>query len=325
MASMDRRLLPGAVALGGKALAAPNARASENDGHASSYDVWPMSNQPDQTTSPRRLAQGIISPRLVLLILLLVALGFALLLEHPSHLQFLIVISVFIAALTSSVAGFAFSAVCGAILFHLISEPVEVVEIMVVCSIAMQATMVWQLRRVVDWQALRPFVAAGVFGLPVGVYWLLFTDHSLYTKIIGIVLIAYGAYMLFRRPIIIKKKQGWRGDAVAGFLGGVTGGLVAFPGAFVTIWCSTKGWDRDRQRGVYQPFILIMQVFALILVQLLHPHAWTGAKVAAAAAYLPAAVIGSSIGMACYRKLSESQFAAVVNFLILISGISLAA
>ncbi len=36
----------------------------------------------------------------------------------------------------------------------------------------------------------------------------------------------------------------------------ITGGLAGFPGAFVTIWCGLKGWDKAHQRGVYQPFIL---------------------------------------------------------------------
>ena len=52
-------------------------------------------------------------------------------------------LAVFVAALTSSIAGFAFSAICGAMLFHLLGDPVQVVEIMMICSIAGQALMVW--------------------------------------------------------------------------------------------------------------------------------------------------------------------------------------
>lgn len=38
--------------------------------------------------------------------------------------------AVFIAALLSSVAGFAFSALCGALLFHLFNAPVEIVRVL---------------------------------------------------------------------------------------------------------------------------------------------------------------------------------------------------
>ena len=33
--------------------------------------------------------------------------------------------------------------------------------------------------------------------------------------------------------------------------------------AFVTIWCGFKGWTKERQRGIYQPFILIVQLVAI--------------------------------------------------------------
>jgi len=44
--------------------------------------------------------------------------------------------AVFLAALVASVAGFAFSVLCGAMLLHLMHEPVRMVQLMMVCSIA---------------------------------------------------------------------------------------------------------------------------------------------------------------------------------------------
>ena len=43
---------------------------------------------------------------------------------------------VFLAALMSSIAGFAFSAICGAMLFRWAGDPVQTVQIMLACSIA---------------------------------------------------------------------------------------------------------------------------------------------------------------------------------------------
>ena len=78
-----------------------------------------------------------------------------------------IMLAVFAAALISSIAGFAFSAICGAMLFHLVDDPLQAVEIMMICSVGGQALMVWQLRREIDWRALRPFLnraIGAVFG-----------------------------------------------------------------------------------------------------------------------------------------------------------------
>src|SRR5712692_10568709 len=93
--------------------------------------------------------------------------------SNPAGVSSWAMAAVFVAALTSSIAGFAFSAICGAMLFHLLDDPVHVVEIMMICSIAGQALMVWSLRRDIAWRGLAPFVAGAAVGLPVGVYCLL--------------------------------------------------------------------------------------------------------------------------------------------------------
>jgi hypothetical protein len=102
------------------------------------------------------------------------------------------------------------------------------------------------------------------------------------------------------------------------------GGLAAFPSAFVAIWCSTKGWDKARQRGVYQPFILIMQVLALLLLQWVAPLGEGPGLSAAAWTFVPAALLGTFCGLAIFRCLSERQFTIAVNLLLILSGLGLA-
>ena len=148
--------------------------------------------------------------------------------------------AVLLASAVSSIAGFAFSAVCGAMLFHLASDPVQVVQIMIVCSIANQAAMVWSLRNAIHWRALAIFLIGGAFGLPAGITVLLTLDRHVYTHVLGVFLVIYGCYMLVRKPLVIRRQRA-AFDFLAGFLGGITGGAAGFPGAFVTIWCGFKG------------------------------------------------------------------------------------
>jgi hypothetical protein len=74
--------------------------------------------------------------------------------------------AVFVAAFASSIAGFAFSATCGAILFHLIDDPLKVVQLMMVCSVGGQTRMVWSLRRDIFWRPLLIFVIGAAAGHP---------------------------------------------------------------------------------------------------------------------------------------------------------------
>lgn len=231
--------------------------------------------------------------------------------------------AVFVAAMVSSVAGFAFSAICGAMLFHFVREPLHAVQIMMVCSVGGQALMVWSLRREIDWRSLLVFLTGGAIGLPLGLFILLHSRPALYLQLIGALILLYAGYMALRRQVVVRRQHAlW--DAVAGFLGGITGGVAAFPGASVTIWCGLKGWSKERQRGIYQPFILILQVAAIVLLALSGPHEsghaafdFTGVL------YLPAMLLGASIGMACFKWLNDRQFALSVNALLVASGLSL--
>jgi uncharacterized protein len=234
------------------------------------------------------------------------------------HHRAILFAAVGLASFLSSIGGFAFSAICGALLFHMGDDPVEVVQIMMMCSIANQAKMTWELRRNFDWSSLRWFLTGGIFGMPIGVWLLLNVDKGLYIHAVGVFLVVYGGYMLFRRPFVLRQHIAC--DIAAGFLGGITGGVMGFPGASVTIWCSTKGWDKNRQRAVFQPFILILQIAALVLIGMVR----SGHHIADdpfSFVYIPAGLIGTALGLAFYQKLSDKQFSRAVNTLLIISGV----
>jgi uncharacterized protein len=234
-----------------------------------------------------------------------------------------LMLAIFIAALVSSVAGFAFSAICGAMLFHLHGDAVVVVQIMMICSVGGQALMIWSLRHDIAWRDLGNFLVGAAVGLPIGVFILLHMQPAIYVHAIGVLLVLYAAYMIARSPLVIRRQHPAL-DAAVGFLGGITGGAAAFPGAFVTIWCGLKGWTKERQRGLYQPFILIVQLAAItlmVLVSLDHrgakPFDYSGI------AYVPATIVGSVLGLAVFKRLNDRQFALAVNLFLIVSGLSL--
>jgi uncharacterized protein len=234
----------------------------------------------------------------------------------------LCLLAVLLAATLSSIAGFAFSAVCGVMLLQIMSDPVKIVEVMIVCSIAIQSVSVAVLWRHIDWRSLLKFLAGGVIGLPMGVWLLLHVGQFWFKEAIGGLLIAYAALRLLQRPCVVRSHSSLA-DAGVGFLGGITGGLAGFPGAAVTIWCGMRGWDKQRQRGVYQPFILFMQILALLLIGLMRsiPH---GAGLdLGPAMFVPPALLGTWLGLAMFRRLSDQGFGLAVNLLLFASGVGL--
>src|SRR5262249_21375800 len=93
-------------------------------------------------------------------------------------------LAVLLASTVSSIAGFAFSALCGALLFHLMESPVYTVQVMIVCSIAIQSLSVAALWRSIDWRSLPVFLLGGVLGVPAGVYLLLQLPTGTYRHVI---------------------------------------------------------------------------------------------------------------------------------------------
>jgi uncharacterized protein len=231
---------------------------------------------------------------------------------------------IFTASALSGVAGFAFSAICGALLFYVV-PPILGVQLMMVCSIANQCFSITALRQSIDWRVLWRFLLGGLIGMPLGIYLLLSLDATIYCRVLGAFLIAYSSFRIFRPAASRLFPRAWA-DVIAGLAGGITGGIVGFPGAFVTIWCGFKGWDKDRQRAVYQPFILIMQVLGLVAIAAItgvaRHHVPTDAL--GALVYVPAALLGTWCGLGCYRRFSDAQFSLVVNVLLIVSGIALA-
>jgi uncharacterized membrane protein YfcA len=247
----------------------------------------------------------------------------AMLSAHGEGRTAVALLAVLLASTASSIAGFAFSALCGALLFHLMDSPVYAVQVMIVCSIAIQLFSVATLWRSIDWRSLPIYLIGGILGVPAGVYLLLHLPCDAYRDAIGGLLIAYGGYLLLRWPTRALR-MGPLADACAGFLGGLSGGLAAFPGAFVTIWCGLKGWDKARQRGVYQPFILGMQPITLLVIYLMRPSSSIAMQLDwKTLTFIPAALLGAWLGLCIFKRLSDRQFELAVNLLLIASGVGL--
>jgi hypothetical protein len=226
---------------------------------------------------------------------------------------------VLFSALASSIAGFAFSALAGSAFAHLEVDPVHAVQIMVLCSIAIQLYAVLRIRKSIRWIALWPMLAAGAVTVPAGVWLLVHIDGAAYTIGLGVFMTGYAAYLLLRREPGVIRGSAWV-DAFVGALAGVAGGLAGLPGTFVTIWCSMRGWDKLQQRAVYQPFILAMQIVAIVCLRW---QARVSFDVAQSLSVLPFALLGAVGGLALFQRMTNRQFQLALCVLLAVSGVGL--
>src|SRR3954468_12151529 len=229
-------------------------------------------------------------------------------------------VATFAGALVAGLTGFAFGLIAAS-LWLFILTPTQTATLIIAFGFIVQVFSVWAVRRAIDLRRLWPFVLGGALGVPLGVAVLSFTDPAYVRAGIGALLVTFSLYSLFRPAIDPVTFGGAVADAGVGFLNGVLAGVSGLAGIFVTIWSGLRGWPKDQQRAVFQPFAIGIFVMSA---------AWLGARGAIDTATtrlfllgLPVLLAGTWLGMKLYGRLDEAAFRKVVLILLLVSGIAL--
>ena len=230
-------------------------------------------------------------------------------------------VAIFLGAVVSGLVGFAFSAVAGAVLLHIL-PPTEAVPLMMACSIVTQAVSLVALRGTVQWRGNPLLIISGALGVLPALYLLHRVDAQIFRIGFGAFLIVFAAYMLFR-PIVIggTSVPDRVRDAVIGFGGGLIGGLTAMPGALPTIWCELRGMPKDQQRGLVQPYITAMQLIALAVM--LSRNSLSSQAFVNLTLSLPALAAGAILGVILFRRVDGASFRRLVLAVLLIAGFGL--
>jgi uncharacterized protein len=238
-----------------------------------------------------------------------------------SHPFLLLSAAVFAGAFVSGLAGFAFSAVAGAVLFHVL-PPAEAVPLMMACSIGVQAANLWTSRSHIELRESLVLIAGGIAGIPIAVYLLQNAGAAALRAGFGVLVAVYAAYGLFRPTLAsVEPTRNRAASALVGFGGGLIGGLTAMPGALPTIWCDLHGMPKFRQRALVQPFIAVMQVFALVLL-LRHRDLSTTILVDFAIS-LPALIAGTALGILMFKNVNDLMFRKIILVVLLVSSLAL--
>lgn len=239
-------------------------------------------------------------------------------------LQFAVVLfGAMLAAIVSGSSGFAFALIASAVWMHVLA-PSEVVPLVVACSLLVNLVMAWQLRGSIRFGLLWPFLAGAMVGVPIGVAALHSLDGKMVRQGVGLLLILYSSYMFFqpKMPVLrLASVSGKIADGAIGMLGGFMGGATSLNGVFPTLWCGLRGWSKSEQRGVFQPYILIVHATTL---------AWmggagelsreTGLNILLC---VPALLIGSWLGLRLFHHVSENGFRKLMLGLFFLSGLAL--
>ena len=113
------------------------------------------------------------------------------------------------------------------------------------------------------------------------------------------------------------------GSCLVGAIGGVVGGFTAFPGAAVVVWSGLRHLPKSESRAIVQPYILVLQLLALLLLAVEHPETFSRAYWSLLLLTLPIVLPCTLIGVYLYRLLSDVNFRRVTFMLLGVSGAGL--
>ncbi|MCY4395513.1 MAG: sulfite exporter TauE/SafE family protein [Rhodospirillaceae bacterium] len=224
------------------------------------------------------------------------------------------------AGLMSGLAGFGTALAASAFWLYVLS-PAVAVPLILAASVIAQVASVPAFKDQLDWRRTMPMVAAGVAGIPIGV-WLL--DHlpaDTVRMAVGVVIVVYSGFGL-----LVRMKAPFPGkrpvaDGAVGFVGGVLGGMIGLSGALPVIWSQFRGWSPAVARSIYQPFntlILSIACGAQIVAGFFTEEViWLVVYAA------PVTLIGTFLGVKLFSRIGADTFRLVILWFLLFAGAGL--
>jgi uncharacterized membrane protein YfcA len=200
-------------------------------------------------------------------------------------------------------------------------DPLLAAPLVVICSVVAQTQTFFTIRHAVKIRRLWPFILGGLAGVPFGAFVLDSIEADVFRAALGVFLVLYTSVMLWNRSFPVIAWGGRPADAVVGFGGGVLGGTAGLSGPLPTLWCGLRGWTKDEQRAVFQPFNLTILLCALAAYGALGVlNADVGLLTLIC---LPGTLLGARLGALSYGRVNDRQFRIIVLWLLFASGATL--
>lgn len=229
-------------------------------------------------------------------------------------------IGAFAGGFISGLAGF------GTSLFALgwwlqVMTPIEAVATVLVMSLVSGFQGILLVWRSIEWSILLRFLLPALIGIPIGLQLLSHLDSHFLTIVVALFLIVYGGFFSFKNQLPNLTRDTPVVDSFVGFVGGILGPVAGLSGALPTMLCSMRPWEKMKQRAVLQPYNFIIMALSATLLAVNGGYNQGTLRIIALS--FPVTLLASIIGIAVFKRLSDSQFRRLLIGLMLLSGLIL--
>ncbi|MFN8371609.1 MAG: sulfite exporter TauE/SafE family protein [Anaerolineae bacterium] len=230
----------------------------------------------------------------------------------------LISVVIFVSTFIQTVSGFGIALVAMPILTSAIGLGVAS-PLVALVAFATRIGILLRYHQAFSLRAVVPLVIASVIGVQFGGALLNLMDEHTMKVILGLVIISYAVYALFKLKLPAMAHSTWAYSM--GFLSGVLAGAYNAGGPPVVIYADCRGWNPDEFKSNLQGFAMFNSV-TVLLNQLMNgrftPLVWQTFLLT-----IPAAAIGLWLGIYADKLVNGERFRTVVLVLLLALGVQL--
>ena len=219
----------------------------------------------------------------------------------------LVLAILWLSAFVRSAVGFGDALLAMPLLAMLVGLPVAT-PLVAFMGLALSIMILATSWRQVDLRNFWRLLVAASIGIPVGILLLRGADERVVSLLLGVLLMGYGAFSLWRPDLPTLHSEAWAFPF--GFAAGILGSAYNTGGPPVVIYGSMRRWPPPLFRATLQGFFL----FSNILVLIGHGVAglWTREVMLLVLISLPVLVTAVFAGAVVNRRIPAVQFARVV-------------
>lgn len=232
----------------------------------------------------------------------------------------LVVLAVFVGALTRATFGFGEAVVSMPLLALLPISLHTSVSLVGLAGLTVAFLSLARGQHHVDGRALARLTVGTVAGIPLGVAMLMLVPEHAVSAVLGTLLVAYAAYALLPTTSVGGVRAAWAYPT--GLLAGALGSAYNFNGVPVVAFGTLRNWRPAVFRQTLQAHFLVSGV--LVVAGQALGGVWTEELPGLYALCLPALAVATVAGHLVHQRIPAHRFERYVYVLVLVLGVVLA-
>lgn len=183
------------------------------------------------------------------------------------------------------------------------------------------AVLLWRLRRHIRLRPVLPcIITAFVVGLPLGLLTFIRSDASVLKIIIGLSLVVFCTYNLFRREEM-SIAGNWKRASLVGVLSGFLTGATNTGGPPIVLYFYMQHLPKERTSAALQTYFLVAMLYKVVVLSALGQV--RERHVELASFFLVFVVVGMLLGFALFKRIDTDRLRRAVYIMLVVVGVVL--